>query len=205
MARRTVCLHAAVSLLAASLLLAGCTTQLPSSPEEKTVPTQAHTDTGQPPAPPSADPKTQTHPFPTPNGTRPQQTFTKDGSIAAGAGVPATSAGVPPRWLEVLATKCLEVDVEANATAMVAELTWKDPAQQLTLHVLSSDGNTAYFVSGNTLSKPPLRLQFSTPLAGGWNVCAQANGANADVAYTLYGTVFYESVPADFTAIPSSR
>lgn len=45
-------------------------------------------------------------------------------------------------------------------------------------------------------------LTISTPASGGWNVCAQASGANAGVDYKLYGTVFYTPVPADFTAVP---
>lgn len=123
--------------------------------------------------------------------------------MGAGVGVvPPPAGGLPPEQAEAGTTDCLKVDVGQNATALVAELSWNDSLQHMSLHALSGDGKTDTYAGADNLQQSPLRLQIPNPAAGAWQVCAQANGVDANLSYTLYGTVFHTPVPTGFTARP---
>lgn len=133
----------------------------------------------------------------------PPQTTQKSGALGAGVGiVPPAAAGEPPQSLEQGTTDCLKVNVGQNATALVAELSWNDTLQHMILYTISSDGATANYDGASNLQQSPLQLTVPNPAPGAWQVCAKANGVDANLTYTLYGTVFHTPVPAGFTARP---
>lgn len=135
------------------------------------------------------------------NATAPEpKVFTGSGTATASTSVGGFSSGG------------LEATVEQGATLLYAELQWDDPVADLDLALSSpSSGSAAgeinydHSASGGSPGSPdsPHSLTIESPEAGGWVGGAVANGAAADVQYTIVATVFYgeTAVPGGYTAL----
>lgn len=128
----------------------------------------------------------------------------KSGAIGAGLGASAAGAAC---WAEVGADLVLKFNVPAGTKALVVELDWDDPLQDLTLSVSPPSAANQpcppneYVAEGTTGMRDFPRLVLLDPEPGAWSATGQANGVVYGVQYTTYASVFAGDVPEDYSAL----
>lgn len=134
------------------------------------------------------------------NGTGEPIVLTGTGMTGVTAGQPGASAG--------FAGEGADFDVPDGAEVLLAEIRWNDPVQDVNLGLSSpsqegtSPRSYDHVADGGSPGTPdsPHSITVGNPEEGTWQLTAFGNGASAAMEYEWAVTIFFDDMPAGYTA-----